>query len=126
MKFNIEMENDSDTRQAYRTRVPGLQVRVREMKQSFDVKDLSASGFAFSSTLGKFHEGDKYEVDLLLNKKAILVGIEVNVARVLKNGIVGCKFEELDRRNEARLDKLVLEVQKRQIAMRKASKPKEK
>ena len=58
--------------------------------------------------------------DLLLNKRLFLGDLKGKVMRVLDKGIIGCNFEPMDRRQEIKLDKLVLEVQKRLIELRKA------
>ena len=39
---------------------------------------------------------------------------------ISEKGIIGCVFHDMDRRQEIKLDKLVLEVQKRLIELRKA------
>ncbi len=56
---------------------------------------------------------------LSLVKKELLTGIEVKVVRDIGKGLMGCIYVDLDKYQEARLDKLVLEVQKRMILLRK-------
>ena len=46
--------------------------------------------------------------------------LKAKVMRVLDRGIIGCNFLTMERRQEIKLDKLVLEVQKRLIELRKA------
>ena len=50
MDFEIKLGEDDSFRQAFRTRVPGLDVRVitQSGPQDFSVLDISATGFAFS------------------------------------------------------------------------------
>lgn len=122
MEFDIEMDGDDRLRQAYRTRVPGLDLRVvtKSGPREFAVRDISASGFAFSDTPRDYSPGMILSLDLLLGKRLFLGDLKAKVMRVLgEQGIIGCSFEAMDRRQEIKLDKLVLEVQKRLIALRK-------
>lgn len=123
MDFDVRMPNEDDKlRKAFRTRVPGLLIRVIESGREYQVKDLSASGFAILEENRLFKEGHTFQFDLLLAKKLFLTQVTAKIMRVLDNGIVGCNFADLDRRQEMKLDKLVLEVQKRLIELRKAKK----
>lgn len=90
-------------------------------KETFDVADLSAMGLAFMDSAKGFTEGQVIEFDLLINKKVFLNKLTAKVMRVLDKGIIGCNFEGVDHRKEVKLDKLVLEVQKRLIAIKKKS-----
>lgn len=122
MDFEIKMDGDDSFRQAYRTRVPGLDVRVitQSGPQDFSVLDISATGFAFADNPRNYSSGMIFSFDLLLNKRLFLGDLKAKVMRVLDKGIIGCNFEAMDRRQEIKLDKLVLEVQKRLIELRKA------
>jgi len=122
MEFDIKMDGDDKLRQAYRTRVPGLDVRVitKAGPQDFSVLDISATGFAFSDNPRSYSSGMVFSFDLLLNKRLFLGDLKGKVMRVLDKGIIGCNFEAMERRQEIKLDKLVLEVQKRLIELRKA------
>ncbi|MES9994892.1 PilZ domain-containing protein [Desulfovibrio aminophilus] len=123
MDFDVRLPNDDDQlRKAFRTRVPGLLIRIAESGKEYQVKDLSASGFAILEEAKVFKEGQPFEFDLLLARKLFLSQVKGRVMRILDNGIVGCNFQDLDRRQEMKLDKLVLEVQKRLIELRKAKK----
>lgn len=118
MKLNLDVENDQQ-RKAFRTRVPGFFVRIHDSGQIYAIKDLSATGFAIFDESKPFMEGETHVVDLYLKKKPFLEGLQGRVMRVVPNGIIGWNFEDMDRRQEMRLDKLVLEVQKRLIQMKK-------
>jgi len=122
MEFEIQMDNDDKLRQAFRTRVPGLDVRVitQAGPQDFSVSDISALGFAFADKPRNYSLGMIFSFDLLLNKRLFLGDLKGKVMRVLPEGIIGCNFEAMERRQEIKLDKLVLEVQKRLIELRKA------
>lgn len=112
---------DGSQRRAFRAKIPGVMVFVPSRGMSFDVVDLSAMGLAFTDAAKGFTEGQSIEFDLLINKKVFLNKLTAKVMRVLDKGIIGCNFEGVDHRKEVKLDKLVLEVQKRLIAIKKKS-----
>jgi len=116
--------DEKQQRRAFRTNVPGLEIWIPARNLRYRVGDLSALGLAFVDKSRSFREGETLELDMFLNKKLFLAGLKIRVMRVLDNGIIGCNFEGLDPRKEARLDKLVLEVQKRMIALRRAARKK--
>ncbi|MDR3641377.1 MAG: PilZ domain-containing protein [Humidesulfovibrio sp.] len=122
MEFDIKLDGDDMLRQAFRTRVPGLDVRVitQNGPQDFSVRDISATGFAFSDKPRAYSLGMIFSFDLLLNKRLFLGDLKGKVIRLLDQGVIGCNFEAMERRQEIKLDKLVLEVQKRLIELRKA------
>ncbi|CCH47503.1 PilZ domain-containing protein [Pseudodesulfovibrio piezophilus] len=127
MGFDIEMSTGGDDhlRKAFRTRVPGLSVQFPALDKSFEVKDLSATGFAVLDLDKGFKEGQFTDCELLINDKLFLKRLNAEVMRVLDNGIVGINFVDLSRQQQSRLDKLVLEVQKRLIELRKKQREQE-
>lgn len=121
MDFDISFgENEDRARQAFRTRVPGLEVKFHADGLVLEVKDISASGFAVQDSEAGFQEAGRYMVSLYLNRKLFLGDVEATVVRVLENGITGLTFDGLKRQQALKLDKLVLEVQKRLIRLRRA------
>jgi hypothetical protein len=119
-ELDFKIGNDEDSaRRAFRAKVPGLKVLLRDRGEIRDVMDISSMGLAFKDDTKTFHEGDSVLFDLLLNDKPFLVELKAVVMRVLDKGLVGVNFEIDDHHKEIRLDKLVLEIQKRMIAMRK-------
>ncbi len=118
-ELSFSVSGDDSQRRAFRAKVPGLQVAVPAKQAAYDVVDLSAMGLAFRDDTKSFKENTIITFDLHLNGKVFLAELTARVMRVLANGIIGCNFEGNDHRKEARLDKLVLEVQKRLIALRK-------
>lgn len=120
--FNIDSESQ---RRAFRAQVPGLNVWIKERQASYPIKDISATGFAVMAPVFPLKEGESFTMDLLLNQKLYVADVPCIVVRKLDNGIVGCDFKTLDRRQEARLDKLVLEVQKQMIAKKRATSEKD-
>ncbi|WP_319466258.1 PilZ domain-containing protein [uncultured Pseudodesulfovibrio sp.] len=126
MGFDIDLPNgDDQLRKAFRTKVPGLSARFPGLKKIYEVKDLSATGFAVLDKEGTFKEGQSLEIELLIKKRLFLDGAKTEVMRVLDNGIIGINFIDLERQKQAKLDKLVLEVQKRLIELRKKQREQE-
>ncbi len=127
MGFDLKISTGGDEtlRKAFRTRVPGLTVKFPALNKVFEVKDLSATGFAILDTEKRFKENQAIEVELYIKNRLFLGGVEAQVMRVLDNGLVGVNFIELARQKQAKLDKLVLEVQKRLIELRKKKREQE-
>jgi len=126
MDFKISIPSADDRmRQAYRTRVPGFFACFPEVDAQCPVKDLSATGFAIVDEQHRFTEGNEYKAELRIKEKVFLDEFTVKAKRVLDNGLVGFTFHKLDRRSQLKLDKLVLEVQKRLIAYKKAKQAQE-
>jgi hypothetical protein len=120
MDFNIQLPDDEERlRKAFRTKVPGLTVRFPGLDLVHDVADLSATGFAVIDKSGRFIEKESFEVELLIKNRLFISGAKAMCMRAHENGIVGLNFVDLDRQKQIKLDKLVLEVQKRLIALRK-------
>lgn len=119
--FKLESEYEMK-RRAFRAQIPGLECFVHEKEKVFPLRDLSAMGMALHDSSDSFGKNELFVMDLLLNKKLFVQALKARVVRLMDGGIVGCTFEDVDRRQETRLDKLILEVQKRLIALRKARK----
>ncbi|EGB13350.1 type IV pilus assembly PilZ [Pseudodesulfovibrio mercurii] len=120
MDFNIQLPDEEERlRKAFRTRVPGLTARFSEIGLVLDVSDLSATGFAVIDKNGRFTERETYDVELQIKGRLFLGGTRAMCMRVREDGIVGLNFTDLERQKQIKLDKLVLEVQKRLIALRK-------
>jgi hypothetical protein len=120
MDFEINIpDEDEKLRKAFRTKVPGLTVRFPALNRVLEVMDLSATGFAVLDPEKGFKENQSLEAELLIKNKLFISGVNAITMRVLDNGIVGLNFVDLERNKQIKLDKLVLEVQKRLIALRK-------
>ena len=120
MDFDFSIDGEDRPRRAFRARVAGLGARVHAHDRVYPVKDVSATGLALLDETRAFRQGESLVLDLEIHQRPFLKNLPVKVVRVLEGGIVGLDFGQLDRRMEARLDKLVLEIQKRLIDMRKA------
>lgn len=85
---------------------------------SFDVDDISAGGLYMRSPAGMFEVGQNIVLDVLVLGRCCVGGLKAHVVRSTENGCA-VAFEELSRNQELRLDKIVLEMQKRGIAQLK-------
>lgn len=124
--FDFSMPDEGDNkRAAFRASISGLKTIVTGSPHEYAVRDISASGCALHAPGSRrFRAGDVLELSFVFHEKPLLDKAAVTVKRVLDNGLVGCSFVGLSPRQEAKLDKLVLEVQKRMIAIRKAKEQK--
>ncbi|MFV0421776.1 PilZ domain-containing protein [Oleidesulfovibrio sp.] len=120
-ELDLVFTGSGGQRQAFRTRIKGLEAFLEGRGLFLPVRDISGNGCSVDAEGQDFVVGDDFQVDLYVNKKLFLAGLAATVVRRLPDGALGCSFDRLDRRQEARLDKLILEVQKRQIATKKAS-----
>jgi len=116
--FTYEPETDVP-RQAYRAKVPGLSARDKATGSGYSVQDISAGGLSLDDRNETLKKGDAIEIDVLLKDRVIIAGLKAEVAR-RQNETAGLKFTGLSQRQEERLDKLVLEVQKYLISKNKS------
>jgi c-di-GMP-binding flagellar brake protein YcgR len=119
--FTFHYESDNP-RRAYRVEVPGLIARLEDLGCECAVKDLSAVGIAFYCS----KEQERTQPEMVLRLSLFLDGeifLDSVEARVIRRDseLVGCEFQNLDRREEFELDKFVLEVQKRMIDANKGT-----
>lgn len=111
-------ETNPVQRSAYRAMVRGLFARLDD-GSVFDVHDISASGCSLAMPLHAYKVGYRFVLDLLAGKKILVAGIEAEVVRLIPSSLAACAFLNITRYQEIKLDKLVLEIQKRKIAQRK-------
>lgn len=106
----------NNPRRAYRVEVPGLIVLLEDLGCQCAVKDLSAVGIAFycSRQQERTQPDTVLGLSLYLDGELFLHNVEARIIRRDRD-LVGCEFQNLDRRQEFELDKFVLEVQKRMI-----------
>ena len=121
MDFTFKLEGEGGKRSAYRERVRGLVARLEGGgDRTYVVHDVSATGVALVDTEATLVSGTKDLLTLAIGPRTLIAGLPVTVARVVPGGLAGLAFGELTLRQEAWLDKLVLEIQKRRIDLRKA------
>lgn len=120
MDFTFKLEGEIGKRSAYRERVRGLVARLEGGGDHvYAVHDVSATGVALVDPEATLVSGTKDLMTLAIGPRTLIAGLPVTVARVT-GGLAGLAFGELSLRQEAWLDKLVLEIQKRRIDLRKA------
>lgn len=112
-------------RQAFRAVPPGLKARVKGTLDSFEVNDISASGICMTVPEIAFAKGRVLHLDLFIAGSLFLKDLEALVIRAVP-GECACAFQNLVRRHELKLDKLVLELQKREIIRRRQEREAEK
>ncbi|WP_428560624.1 MAG: PilZ domain-containing protein [Solidesulfovibrio sp. DCME] len=148
MDFTFTLEGEAGRRAAHRERVRGLvAVWDDDGDRRFVVHDVSATGLSLADTEGVLAPGRTGRVTLAIGPRTLIAGLPVTVVRVSGRtgrvtlaigprtliaglpvtvvrvsgpGLAGLAFGELSLRQEAWLDKLVLEIQKRRIDLRKA------
>jgi len=111
----------SSRRAAYRERVRGLAAHVEEDGTRYLVHDVSARGLALVDREAHLRQGQACRLSLAIGSKVLITGLPATVVRQAtpERDLAGLSFDELNRRQEAWLDKLVLEIQKRRIDLRK-------
>ncbi len=121
MDFDFRYDEKQNGRGSFRASVPGLSV-VSASGVRCAVKDVSVSGVGFVCDAGRIaaEPGSILVLNLMLGNKLYISGLEARVVRVTDQGVVACTFVNRTRNQEMRLDKLMLEMQKKIIALRKA------
>ncbi|MCT4536196.1 PilZ domain-containing protein [Halodesulfovibrio sp.] len=117
--LEFTMPTSNERRRAFRAKAYGISVAFEEKNVTCDILDVSVTGFAIKTESLFLKEGAEHSISIQVAGKAYLSDLTCRVVRILDNGIIGCDFRTLDRRQEARLDRLVLELQKRMIAKKK-------
>jgi hypothetical protein len=122
MDFEFELEGESGRRQAHRERVLGLVAAIEGGEEPFVVHDVSASGLALVDPRGRLARGRTCRVSLAIGERILARDLPAMVVRESGPALrmAGLAFVDLGPRQEAWLDKLVLEIQKRRITLRKA------
>jgi len=105
---------DASKRKSFRASFTGLRVII--LGESFDVHDLSTSGLSFTKTEDiQIFQGRRYSAHVTIASRVYIADIPLQIVRIAQNLRVACRFIELTPRQEIRLDKLILEMQKRSI-----------
>lgn len=116
--FTYEPEKEAQ-RKAYRAKAPGLKARDRGTAALYEVLDISAGGISLDDAAGQLQPGTALELDVLIREQVVIAGLSAQVTRRHEN-LAGLRFTNLPQRQEERLDKLVLEVQKYLISKMKS------
>lgn len=120
--FDFSIQSQApDQRSAFRAMVRGIQARITSTHALYEVYDVSVNGCSIVAPLHDFTVGTLLEITLEIKSHALLPDLKVKVARHIPSGLVAFSFLELTRPQEYILDKIILELQKRQIAQSKGS-----
>jgi hypothetical protein len=122
MDFEFKLEGESGRRQAHRERVQGLVAVIEGVDGTFVVHDVSASGLALVDPVGRLARDRTCRVALSIGERVLIRDLSAVVVREAAPAVrmAGLTFVDLGSRQEVWLDKLVLEIQKRRISLRKA------
>jgi len=120
MDIRFELEGEQGRRMAHRERVRGLVARIDDAPEAFVVHDVSASGMSLVDPEKTLAPGRECLLTLAIGPRELIAGLPAAVIRRTEGGLTGLAFGTLSLRQEAWLDKLVLEIQKRRINLRKA------
>jgi c-di-GMP-binding flagellar brake protein YcgR len=117
--FSIEYKFDN-ARRAYRVRIPGLYAELKGFEERFSVLDISSAGIALSlqEAGAGLKMGQLVKLSLYLKDRLLLQDLQAEIIRFMDNGMA-LEFSGLSLRQEARLDKIVLESQKKMIELKK-------
>lgn len=118
--YSISFSEGGGSRSAFRTVIPGLKI-VLESGEACAVQDISSGGLGFSyQEEHQFAAGTILRISLWVADRLYIEQLQMSVVRYTSAKTVACRFVELSRQQEIRLDKLILEMQKRIIAQRRA------
>lgn len=108
-------------RASFRVAIRNALVRISGREQPYVLENISASGLAFHAAGTEFRVGEGFVADITGRKRNFIDGLKLEVVRVNReDGVVACRMVDLDSDSEALIDKLVLEVQKRELARKRA------
>jgi c-di-GMP-binding flagellar brake protein YcgR len=114
MGFFLESGNNV-SRAAYRVNVEGISARTPK-GDIFALRDLSFTGMGLNAKLPTSAEGTVVLMDILISDKLYISHVKCKIVRCMSDGVVACQFVDVSHAIEVKLDKLVLELQKRRIA----------
>ena len=116
MDFEYEPGREGK-RRVYRVLAPGLTVRFAEGENFFSIADLSVGGMAIRlPNEHSFAVGDEAVATFCIKDKLIIPPVRVKILRLdADKKTAAFEFNDLNERQEAMLDKLVLALQKHNI-----------
>ena len=121
MQINFGQDEDSqgkNQRLSFRVKPLGVKVKTDKIADTFWVSDLSIGGVCMVVPDGLFLKDEKFIATLLIAEKEYLTNLETIVVRSFAHECA-CLFLNISKRQELKLDKLVLAMQKHLIAQQK-------
>ena len=109
-RLDAVVHESESQRQYVRVRMPAwLQLETRRGSVSFPVNNLSAGGAAFTDAENDFREHALLRGKLLMGIDAIEIGIPISlkILRIDRDGVCGCRFEDLGKAEIAALRQLI-------------------
>ncbi|MCH5276490.1 MAG: PilZ domain-containing protein [Desulfovibrionaceae bacterium] len=115
----------SGARRSYRTTLPGLTAVVTGHPKAFPVNDISSGGMCVTMPASRLSKGQVLPFDLFIAGRLFLKDVR---AKVVRPSATECAFvfEPLALQQETKLDKLILELQKREIIRQRQARDAEK
>lgn len=117
--FDLSFDLPSDgnvKRSAYRAKFRGIFVRMDGANKVYEIIDISTTGWRMRTEPHEFKLGRILCANIIIGRRVIVNSLQTEVVRLLSDSVVACAFRELSRRQEYNLDKLILEIQKREIS----------
>ncbi|MDR0467039.1 MAG: PilZ domain-containing protein [Deltaproteobacteria bacterium] len=115
LDFRIAL-NSPHGRERFRVYINGLSLLLDDVEQTFNIRDISSTGCNLCAEAKSLAVGRTFDGDLHIGGAGYIAGIKVKIVRHVANNSVACIFRALTRQQEIKLDKLLLEIQKRDIA----------
>ncbi len=126
--FSIEYTPNS-RRSAFRITYPDLFVRFEPNGHLYPVRDISAAGVCFQPDDNDGFDipskEDIFRIAIVKGNDQVLAWLKFKYVHI-SSSCIGGAFLDVDRRTEALLDKLILEIQKQRILKEKNSQHREK
>lgn len=110
-------------RRSYRATLPGLTAVAAG--RAFPVNDISSGGMCVTMPASRLSRGQALQFDLFIAGRLFLKDVH---AKVVRPSATECAyvFENLTSQQETKLDKLILELQKREIVRQRQAREAEK
>jgi hypothetical protein len=122
--MKLDFKYDEETpgeREAYRTAVPGLVSKISVFDGAFSLLDISATGMSIrTEKVENMRPGGEAMAEIMTISQKSLLRCSVRLIRQDKeNKIMAFTFINLTPTQEETLDKLVLEIQKKEVNRQK-------
>ena len=117
MKLDFKYHQDTlEEREAYRAAVPGLVCKISGFDGAFSLLDISVTGMSIrTEKVENMRTGGEAQAEIMTISQKSLLRCSVRLIRQDKeNNVMAFTFINLTPMQEATLDKLLLEIQKKE------------